>query len=144
MMVDLMNLHLMNPDFHGVATVVSQRLLFTAVGGTLLAAAVWLLLQLFPRRDSRTNFIVWFSTLLATAMLPLASLYLESRPVVSAGTPAVFTVSTSIAWYAFIVCSDCFGGFGACSAGDIPAAQVALTGRAGSYGVFAGRIAFFN
>ena len=32
-------------DFNGMATAVSQRLLFSAVGGTLLAAAVWLLLQ---------------------------------------------------------------------------------------------------
>jgi beta-lactamase regulating signal transducer with metallopeptidase domain len=92
----------MNLDFHGVATLVSQRLLFSAVGGTLLAAAVWLLLQLFPKRDSRTNFAIWFSTLLATAMLPLLSLYLEGRAVAPGGSPAVFTVSTSIAWYVFI------------------------------------------
>jgi beta-lactamase regulating signal transducer with metallopeptidase domain len=93
----------MSVDFHGVATVVSQRLLFSAVGGTLLAAAVWLLVQLFPRRDSRTNFAIWFSTLLATAMLPLLSFYLESRAGAPGGSPAVFTVSTSVAWYAFIV-----------------------------------------
>ena len=68
-------------DFHGVATLVSQRLLFSVVGGTLLAAAVWLLLQVFPKRDSRTNFAVWFSTLLATALLPLLSVYLESKAV---------------------------------------------------------------
>ncbi|HEY4679040.1 MAG TPA: M56 family metallopeptidase, partial [Candidatus Angelobacter sp.] len=90
-------------DFHGVATVVSQRLLFSAVGGTLLAAAVWVLLQLFPRRDSRTNFAVWFSTLLATAFLPLFSFYLESRPAAAGNPHAVFTVSTSVAWYIFIV-----------------------------------------
>ena len=90
-------------DFHGVATMVSQRLLFSAVGGTLLAAAVWLLLQLFPKRDSRTNFAVWFSTLLATALLPLLSFYLESRAVAPGGSRAVFTVSTSVAWYVFIV-----------------------------------------
>ena len=90
-------------DFHGVATVVSERLLFSAVGGTLLAAVVWLLLQLFPKRDSRTNFAIWFSTLLATAMLPLLSVYLESRAIAPDSSPAVFTVSTSVAWYAFIV-----------------------------------------
>ena len=89
-------------DFHGVATLVSQRLLFSAVAGTLLAAAIWLLLQVFPKRDSRTNFVIWFSTLLATAMLPLFSVYLESRAVASGGSTAVFTVSTSVAWYAFI------------------------------------------
>src|ERR1041385_7117340 len=92
----------MNLDFHSVATVISQRLLFSAVSGTLLAAAVWLLLQLFPKRDSRTNFAIWFSTLLATAVLPLFSLYVESRPVAPGGSPAVFTVSTSVAWYGFI------------------------------------------
>lgn len=94
-----MTLSLINMDFHSVATVVSQRLLFSAVGGTMLAAAVWLLSQLFPKRDSRTNFAVWFSTLVATAMLPLLSFYRESK---SGGSPALFTVSTSIAWYVFI------------------------------------------
>lgn len=90
-------------DFHGVATVVSQRMLFSVVGGTLLAAAVWLLIQIFPRRDSRTNFAIWFSTLLATAMLPLLSFYLENRAGAPGAPTAVFTVSTSVAWYAFLV-----------------------------------------
>lgn len=94
---------MMNMDFHGLATAVSQRLLFSAVGGTLLAAAVWLLLQMFPKRDSRTNFAVWFSTLLATAFLPILSFYLERKSVARGNTPAVFTVSTSIASYLFIV-----------------------------------------
>src|SRR6185437_594395 len=94
---------LMTLDFHGVAAAVSQRLLFSAVSGTLLAATVWLLLQLFPKKDSRTNFAVWFSTLLATAFLTFLSFYLESKPAASGSSAAVFTVSTSIAWYAFIV-----------------------------------------
>lgn len=97
-----MIVHLINMDFHGVATVVSERLLFSAVGGTLLAAAVWILVRLFPRRDSRTNFVIWFSTLLATAMLPLLSFYLENKAVAPGSPSAVFTVSTSVAWYAFI------------------------------------------
>lgn len=97
-----MSLHLINMDFHGVATAVSQRLLFSAVGGTLLAAAVWLLLQLFPKRDSRTNFIVWFSTLLATALLPLLSFYAGGKSAAPSVSPAVFTISTSIASYLFI------------------------------------------
>jgi beta-lactamase regulating signal transducer with metallopeptidase domain len=88
-------------DFNGMAMAVSQRLLFSAVGGTLLAAAVWVLLQLFPKRDSRTNFAVWFSTLLATALLPVLSFYLEQRSAVPSNTPAVFTVSTSFASYLF-------------------------------------------
>jgi beta-lactamase regulating signal transducer with metallopeptidase domain len=92
----------MSLDFNGMATAVSQRLLFSAVGGTLLAAAVWLLLQLFPKRDSRTNFAVWFSTLLATALLPVLSFYLERKSAIQSGSPAAFTVSTSFASYLFI------------------------------------------
>jgi beta-lactamase regulating signal transducer with metallopeptidase domain len=99
----MMSVNLMNMDFHSLATAVSQRLLFSAVGGTLLAAAVWLLLQLFPKRDSRTNFAVWFSTLLATALLPVLSFYLERRSAAPNDAPAVFTVSTSIASYLFII-----------------------------------------
>ena len=90
-------------DFHAMATAVSQRLLFSAVGGTLLAAAVWILLQLFPKRDSRTNFAVWFSALLATALLPLLSFYLEGKTVATGGSPAMLTVSTTVAWYLFVV-----------------------------------------
>ena len=88
-------------DFNGMATAVSQRLLFSAVSGTLLAAAVWLLLQLFPKRDSRTTFIVWFSTLLATAFLPVVSFYLERKSAAPSDAPAVFTVSSSVAGYLF-------------------------------------------
>jgi beta-lactamase regulating signal transducer with metallopeptidase domain len=89
-------------DLHGIATAISQRLLFSVVGGTLLAVAVWFLLQLFPKRDSRTNFAVWFSTLLATALLPILSFYRESKPAGSAGSHAALTVSTSVAWYIFV------------------------------------------
>ncbi|MCU1254808.1 MAG: peptidase BlaR1 [Candidatus Angelobacter sp.] len=89
-------------DIHGIATAISQRLLFSAVGGTLLAAAVWFLLQLFPRRDSRTNFAVWFSTLLATAFLPMLSFYREGKPAGLAASHAALTVSMSVAWYMFL------------------------------------------
>ena len=89
-------------DLNGMATAVSQRLLFSAVGGTLLAAAVWVLLRLFPKRDSRTNFAVWFSTLLATALLPVLSFYLEQRSAALSDAPALFTVSTSFASYLFL------------------------------------------
>ncbi|MGZ4877328.1 MAG: M56 family metallopeptidase [Candidatus Angelobacter sp.] len=91
------------PDFHGMATAVSQRLLFSAVGGTLLAAAVWFLLRLFPKRDSRTNFAVWFSTLLATALLPILSFHPDGNAAASRGPHAVLMVSTSWAWYMFLV-----------------------------------------
>jgi beta-lactamase regulating signal transducer with metallopeptidase domain len=93
------------PVFHNIATAASERLLYSAIGGTLLAVLVWFLLQLFPRRDSRTNFAVWFSTLLATAILPLMSLHTDAKSTGSGATHALFTVSTSWAWYAFVLWS---------------------------------------
>jgi beta-lactamase regulating signal transducer with metallopeptidase domain len=94
-----LRLNTMNLD--GMAAAASARLLYSAVAGTLLAIAVWFVLQMFPKRDSRTSFVVWFSTLLATAILPLLGL----QPKVSAAagaSQAVLTVSSSWAWYVFL------------------------------------------
>lgn len=89
--------------FHGLATEVSEGLLYCAIAGTLLASAVWLLLRLFPRRNSRTSFAVWFSTLLATALLPLVRLLSNSSDGAdSAAGHALVTVSTAWAWYVFL------------------------------------------
>ena len=84
-------------NFQVIAAAASERLLYSAVAGTLLAVAVWFVLQMFPRRDSRTSFAVWFSTLLATAILPLLSLHSGAS-----ASPAVVTVSSSWAWYVFL------------------------------------------
>jgi beta-lactamase regulating signal transducer with metallopeptidase domain len=86
-------------NLHGLAAAASERLLYSAVAGTLLAAAVWFVLQLFPKRDSRTSFAVWFSTLLATAILPLFSLHSGAG---TSASPAVVTISSSWAWYVFL------------------------------------------
>src|SRR5262252_1489368 len=89
-------------NWHGIATAAAQLLIYSAVAGTLLAAAVWLLLQAFPRRDSRTSFAVWFATLLATALLPLLSMHSNSAAGNAAGEArAMVTVSTSWAWCIF-------------------------------------------
>jgi len=87
-------------DFHSVATVAAGRLVYSAIAGTLLAFGVWLVLRLFPKTDSRTSFAVWFSTLLATALLPGLELFSKSisYPAVAeqrtGPAPAVLTVST--------------------------------------------------
>ena len=90
--------------WHGIATGAAQLLIYSTVAGTLLAVAVWLLLRVFPRRDSRTSFAVWFATLLATALLPLLSLH--SSGGTGSGdseSRAVVTISTSWAWSIFAV-----------------------------------------
>jgi beta-lactamase regulating signal transducer with metallopeptidase domain len=89
-------------NLHGIATAAAERLLYGAVAGTLLAMAVWLLLRLFSRRDSRTNFAVWFATLLATAILPLLSLHPDNSTTITGASHAVVTISISWAWYIFL------------------------------------------
>ncbi|MBZ5506280.1 MAG: M56 family metallopeptidase [Acidobacteriia bacterium] len=90
------------PNLHGIAVAASERLLYSAVAGTLLAVAVWSLLQLFPKRDSRTSFAVWFSTLLATAILPLLSVHSDGTGATQSTPHALVTVSASWAWYIFL------------------------------------------
>jgi beta-lactamase regulating signal transducer with metallopeptidase domain len=89
--------------FHGFAATVSEGLLYSAIAGTLLASAVWFLLRLFPGKNSRTSFAVWFSTLLATALLPLLRMLSNSGDGAnSVGEHALVTVSTAWAWYLFL------------------------------------------
>jgi beta-lactamase regulating signal transducer with metallopeptidase domain len=88
-------------SFYSIAATAAERLLFSLGMGTLLAMVVWLLLRVFPKKDSRTSFAVWFATLLITAALPVASLYLTS-PGSGAGARAVITVPAAWAVYIFL------------------------------------------
>jgi beta-lactamase regulating signal transducer with metallopeptidase domain len=53
------------------APLLVSRLLDGVAEGTVLAVCAWLLLRLVRRPGSGTRFAVWFSVLLATALLPL-------------------------------------------------------------------------
>jgi len=88
---------------HSIAPVAAERLLFSLGIGTVLALAVWLLLQLLPERDSKTNFVVWFSTLLITAALPLMGLYSGRGAARVEQSHAVVTVSSSWASAIFVL-----------------------------------------
>jgi beta-lactamase regulating signal transducer with metallopeptidase domain len=90
-------------SIHSIAPVAAERLLFSLGIGTLLAVMVWLLLYLFPKRDSRTSFAVWFSTLLVTALLPLPGLYLSRGHGAATPGHAAITVSSSWAMGIFLV-----------------------------------------
>jgi beta-lactamase regulating signal transducer with metallopeptidase domain len=87
--------------FSDMAAVVSERLLYVAVAGTVLAVAVWFFTRLFPKRDSRTDFAIWFSTLVATAFLPLLKLNAGGSGTVGASSSALIKVSATWAWYIF-------------------------------------------
>ena len=94
---------------HSIVAVTFERLLYCVVAGTALVAIVSAAVSLLPARNSQTRFAVWFSALLAVAVLPFlaflparwfnpASL-ISGRTLVSSHT--VLTISTS--WAEYIV-----------------------------------------
>ncbi len=88
---------------HSIAPAAAERLLFSLGIGTVLALVVWLLLQLLPKRDSKTSFVVWFATLLMTAALPLMGLYSGRGAAAVEQSHAVITVSSSWATAIFFI-----------------------------------------
>jgi len=73
------------------------RGIFTSLAeGTLLAALVWLVVRLVPQRNSGTRFAIWFSTLLAMALLPFLSIAHMGESV---GTPHREIVLTPVVGY---------------------------------------------
>lgn len=88
-------------SFEAIASLAAERLLFSLGVGTLLAVAVWLLLRIFPRKDSRTSFAVWFVTLLITALLPVLGVWFRHGG--QGSSDAVVRVSAAWAGYIIVV-----------------------------------------
>jgi beta-lactamase regulating signal transducer with metallopeptidase domain len=95
-------------DFHGIAPAAVEGMAYSLIEGTILALLIYLVLRLVPRKNSGTRFAVWFSTLLAVAILPFLTLpSLRAGAVVSATGSAsrhgLFTLPASWAAWAFLV-----------------------------------------
>src|SRR5579864_2366030 len=60
---------------HSAAILVFERLLFCLTAGTALALMISIAVRLLPTRNSETRFAVWFSAMLAMALLPLAFMF---------------------------------------------------------------------
>jgi beta-lactamase regulating signal transducer with metallopeptidase domain len=95
-------------DFHGIAPAAVEGMVYSLIEGTILALLIYLVLRLVPRKNSGTRFAVWFSTLLAVAILPFLTLpSLRAGAVVSATGSAsrhgLFTLPASWAAWAFLV-----------------------------------------
>jgi beta-lactamase regulating signal transducer with metallopeptidase domain len=56
---------------HWFAALAFERLVYCLAGGTALGSVMWVVLRLLPGKNSRTQFAVWFSTLVAVALMPL-------------------------------------------------------------------------
>lgn len=55
---------------HLLAQFVAERVVSSLFGGLLIAAFAWLVLRIVGRQSSETRFAVWFSALVAIAVLP--------------------------------------------------------------------------
>ncbi len=89
---------------NAAARLSAERVLDSLVLGFVLAAFAWLLLRLIPRQNSATRFAIWFSALLATAILPWLNLGPTGTGLVSSLAPApqaLFSLPASWALYLF-------------------------------------------
>ncbi|HEY6271252.1 MAG TPA: M56 family metallopeptidase [Terriglobales bacterium] len=94
---------------HWIAAMAFERMLYCLVGGMALGAVIWVVLRLLPGKNSRTQFAVWFSTLLAVAVLPIIAFRQSWRSALSGG-PVVSEhplVTMSASWAEYIVLAWC-------------------------------------
>ncbi|HET9181546.1 MAG TPA: M56 family metallopeptidase [Candidatus Angelobacter sp.] len=88
------------PGMQSLSAVAFERLLSSLVEGSLLVMCVALAMRFVPRNSSRAKFAVWFSALVATALLPLLDLKLSSAQAVSTHGAAI-TLPISAAMWVF-------------------------------------------
>src|SRR5260370_3007074 len=95
----------MNPPatFSLLAGLLLNWILICLAGGTILAGAITVLLQLAPKKNSRTRFAVWFSTLMGIAALPIMGV--EWRPHHPTATVGNALITVPSAWATFITLS---------------------------------------
>ncbi len=92
-------------DLQTLAQLLTGQLLNTAAEGTVLVAAVWLLLRLVGQQNSGTRFAIWFTALAGVVTLPfLAGSGLgatHSRPLSAANLHNEILLPSSWAFYLF-------------------------------------------
>jgi beta-lactamase regulating signal transducer with metallopeptidase domain len=92
------------PDFHWLAAVALERLLYCLTGGIALGAVIWMVLRLLPGKNSRTRFAVWFSTLVAVALMPLMAFESPLRSLLPGGSaPSHALIAIPVSWAEYIV-----------------------------------------
>ena len=80
----------------------AERMVDSLVEGCALVAFAWALLRVWPRPNAATRFAVWFSALMATALLPWVSGGAANDPAFSAKSlisiPASWALYIAAAW----------------------------------------------
>src|SRR5690349_20073949 len=88
--------------FQALAETFTGHILNSLLEGGLLLLAVWLLLGIAGRPNSKTRFTIWFLALIAIALLPLAFGVEHSAALLSRGS-AAFTLSAGWAFCFLVV-----------------------------------------
>lgn len=87
------------PALQSISSVAFERLLFCLAEGSILTLAVAACLHFIPQKSSRTKFVVWFSAMVATALLPLLDLKLSGKAGGIISAQAVITIPFTVAFY---------------------------------------------
>jgi len=89
-------------NLHILAEIAIGGLLNSLLAGVVIALVAWAMTHLFGRHGSGTRFAVWFSALVAIAILPWAGhLALVGTYSVGSAQPSAVTLSSSLASYLF-------------------------------------------
>lgn len=91
-------------SIHGFAALALERLLYCLTGGIALGLVIGVVLRLLPGKNSRTRFAVWFSTLIAVAVMPLLIFGPELSSVLPGGNaPSHAVIAIPSVWAEYIV-----------------------------------------
>lgn len=99
------------PALQSFSSVAFERLLYCLAEGSILTLAVAAGLRFIPQKSSRTKFVIWFSAMVATALLPLLDLKLSGKAGGMISAQAVITIPFTVAFYVSLawLALVCFG-----------------------------------
>lgn len=87
------------PSLQSFSSVAFERLLYCLAEGSILTLAVAIGLRFIPQKNSRTKFLIWFSAMVATALLPLLDMKLSGKAGGIISAQAVITIPFTVAFY---------------------------------------------
>jgi beta-lactamase regulating signal transducer with metallopeptidase domain len=92
---------MMFPAMQSVSAIAFERLLYCLVVGSVIALAITVAMRFIAQKSSRTKFLIWFSALLATALLPLINLKMGHMAAAAATSKPLVTLPFAVAVYVF-------------------------------------------
>lgn len=99
------------PSLQSFSSVAFERLLYCLAEGSILTLAVALGLRFIQQKSSQTKFVIWFSALVATALLPLLDLKFSGNVGGMISAQAIITIPFTVAFYVSLawLALACFG-----------------------------------